>query len=117
MRKARISATGSFVEEGTRDARLTHCRPDRAGFATLRRFAAPDDSFVPAHIGAIKCPTLILWGEEDRLIPLAAARAFAKAIAGAKLIVYPATGHIPQEEVPDQSAADVKAFLLATARP
>jgi pimeloyl-ACP methyl ester carboxylesterase len=47
----------------------------------------------------------------------AAGRDYAKDIAGSKLIIYPATGHIPQEEVADQSAADVKAFLLATAKP
>jgi pimeloyl-ACP methyl ester carboxylesterase len=33
------------------------------------------------------------------------------AIAGSRLIVYPKTGHVPQEEVADESAADVRAFL------
>ncbi len=39
------------------------------------------------------------------------AHAYNKAIPGSKLIVYPATGHIPMEEVADQSAADVRTFL------
>jgi pimeloyl-ACP methyl ester carboxylesterase len=56
-------------------------------------------------------PTLILWGEDDRTIPVEAAYAFHAAIAGSKLVVYPNTGHVPQEEVADESAADVRAFL------
>jgi pimeloyl-ACP methyl ester carboxylesterase len=59
----------------------------------------------------IKIPTLILWGEEDRIVPLDVGREFHRLIQGSKLIVYPKTGHIPQEEVADESAADVRAFL------
>ena len=84
--------------------------------ATRDRFALPQDHFVADHISAIRAPTLILWGEEDHLVPVASGHAYAKDIPGARLIVYPATGHVPQEEVPDQSAGDVKAFLLATSR-
>ena len=81
--------------------------------ATLERFQTPSDNYVQKHIGAITMPTLILWGEEDHLIPVAAARKFHAAIPGSKLIIYPATGHIPMEEVADRSAADVRAFLTA----
>jgi pimeloyl-ACP methyl ester carboxylesterase len=79
--------------------------------ATGERFALPWDHDVENHIADIKAPTLILWGQEDGLIPVVAAYEFQKAIPGSKLIIYPNTGHIPQEEVADQSAADVKAFL------
>ena len=81
--------------------------------ATAERFALPFTTDVKAHIGDIKAPTLILWGEQDHLIPVEAAHEFSADIKGSKLIVYPKTGHIPQEEVADQSAADVKAFLTA----
>jgi pimeloyl-ACP methyl ester carboxylesterase len=79
--------------------------------ATLARFNLPWDTYIKDHIGDIKAPTLILWGAEDHLIPVEAGHAFAADIKGSKLIVYPGTGHIPQEEVADQSAADVRAFL------
>ncbi len=79
--------------------------------ATLDRFSLPWDSYVKDHISAIKAPTLILWGAQDHLIPVATAHAYAAAIPGAKLIVYPGVGHIPQEEVADRSAADVRTFL------
>lgn len=81
--------------------------------ATATRFALPFTNDVKAHIGDIRAPTLILWGEQDHLIPVASAYAFHKDIPGSKLIVYPATGHIPMEEVPDRSAADVRAFLTS----
>jgi pimeloyl-ACP methyl ester carboxylesterase len=83
---------------GTREATITRGR--------IRDKRIRDD------IPNIKTPTLILWGEDDRTIPLEAAHAFHAAIAGSKLIVYPNTGHVPQEEVPDRSAADVRAFLI-----
>ncbi|HEY8949330.1 MAG TPA: alpha/beta hydrolase [Rhizomicrobium sp.] len=79
--------------------------------ANAARFALPFTNDVKEHIGDIKAPTLILWGEQDHLIPVESAYAFHKDIPGSKLIVYPATGHIPMEEVPDQSASDVRAFL------
>ncbi len=66
----------------------------------------------PALLGTIKVPTLILHGENDRLIEPASARKFAAAIPGAKLVLYPQVGHLPQVEIPARSAADVAEFLL-----
>jgi pimeloyl-ACP methyl ester carboxylesterase len=79
--------------------------------ATLTRFSENEDTYVRDHTTAITMPTLILWGAGDQLIPVVTAHAWAKAVKGSKLIIYPATGHIPMEEVADQSAADVRAFL------
>lgn len=62
-------------------------------------------------LGDILTPTLILWGEEDRLISVSDARRFADVLLHMDLITYPDVGHIPMEEAPDQSAADVAAFL------
>jgi pimeloyl-ACP methyl ester carboxylesterase len=62
-------------------------------------------------LGTIKVPTLILHGESDVLIEPASARKFAAAIPGAKLILYPQVGHLPQIEIPQRSAADAAAFL------
>ena len=67
----------------------------------------------PELVGAIKAPTLILWGDVDPLINKASADTFAKYIPGAKVIVYPKVGHLPQVEIPQQSAGDATAFLDA----
>jgi pimeloyl-ACP methyl ester carboxylesterase len=62
----------------------------------------------------ISVPTLILHGENDPLIEPAAARKFAAAIPGAKLILYPQVGHLPQIEIPQRSANDVGEFLASS---
>ena len=67
-------------------------------------------------VSAINAPTLVLWGESDPLIEPAAAKKFATAIPGAKLITYANVGHLPQIEIPQRSAADVAAFLNALPR-
>jgi pimeloyl-ACP methyl ester carboxylesterase len=64
-------------------------------------------------LATIQVPTLILWGESDPLIEPAAAKKFAAAISGSRLITYPHVGHLPQLEIPQRSAADVAAFLKA----
>lgn len=64
-----------------------------------------------AGLSQLRVPTLILWGAEDKLIPVSGADWFASRIPGAKKIVYPGIGHIPMEETPDRSAADLDAFL------
>jgi pimeloyl-ACP methyl ester carboxylesterase len=60
----------------------------------------------------ITIPTLVVWGAEDRIIPLARGREFAASIPGAKLVVIEKCGHAPMVEKPTDFLAAVKAFLL-----
>ncbi|MEO0982255.1 MAG: alpha/beta fold hydrolase [Pseudomonadota bacterium] len=62
-------------------------------------------------LSTIEIPTLILQGAEDNLVPARHAQLFADAIPGAELKLYPNVGHLPQEEIADQTAADLTAFL------
>jgi pimeloyl-ACP methyl ester carboxylesterase len=84
---------------------------NRAG--TLARFALVHNNHpaTKAQLATIKAPTLILWGEEDSLIPVRSAKWFADSIPGATAILYPRVGHLPMEETPERSAADVLAWL------
>jgi pimeloyl-ACP methyl ester carboxylesterase len=59
----------------------------------------------------LQAPTLVVTGESDVVVEAASARKLAAAIPGAKLIVYPHVGHLPQIEIPQRSAADAAAFL------
>lgn len=83
--------------------------------ATMARFAqmSQNRAATPARLAAIKVPVLIMWGQEDNLIPVAAARWFHKALPTSRLIVYPKVGHIPMEEIPDQSVGDVTRWLAS----
>ena len=59
----------------------------------------------------IDLPVLILWGENDPLIPVEYAHAMKEALPQAKLVIYENVGHIAMEEVPEESAAEVRAFM------
>lgn len=61
----------------------------------------------------VKCPTLILWGDHDRVVTPDDAPKFHRDIAGSELIVYQNMGHVPMEEDPERTMADVIRFLSA----
>ncbi|MFN3371365.1 MAG: alpha/beta fold hydrolase [Sphingomonadaceae bacterium] len=80
--------------------------------ATMARFSQAVPQRTAADLAPLRGKlVLILWGEEDALIPVAAALWFKAALPGARLVSYPGIGHLPQEEAPDRTAADVAAFL------
>jgi pimeloyl-ACP methyl ester carboxylesterase len=85
--------------------------------ATLERaqMAYSLDAFNRA--GTLTMPVLIMWGEDDNLVPIALAAEFANAIAQAQTVTYPGVGHTPMEEIPEQSATDYQIFLAAAAGP
>lgn len=75
-----------------------------ANGATLALYAgspAMADPTLLGRLGGIAVPTLVLWGESDRIVEPAYGRAYAAAIDGARFEVLPATGHLPQMETPD----------------
>lgn len=62
-------------------------------------------------IRQISCPVLLVHGERDRLVPVAAARMAAKAHPSWTLAVLPDLGHIPQLEAPAETASAIAAWL------
>jgi pimeloyl-ACP methyl ester carboxylesterase len=65
----------------------------------------------PQRLAAIQVPTLVMHGRQDTVIPYADAERFAAAIPHSTLIGYAGVGHVPMEQMPDRSAADVCAWL------
>ena len=65
----------------------------------------------------ISAPTLLMWGEQDAMIPFANSNDYLKAIAGSKLVSFRGVGHLPHEEAPAQSVKAVLAFFNATPQP
>jgi pimeloyl-ACP methyl ester carboxylesterase len=59
----------------------------------------------------VKSPTLVVWGKQDGLVPLAHGEAYRDAIKGAELIVLDRCGHSPQLERPAEFVALVEEFL------
>jgi len=67
----------------------------------LRSLLSRVDGFgLPALIRDVRVPTLIVWGRQDRWVPVADADRFASAIPGSRKVVLEECGHVPQEERP-----------------
>jgi pimeloyl-ACP methyl ester carboxylesterase len=62
-------------------------------------------------LGRIRVPTLILWGESDRIVTPEYGRAYADLIPGARFELIEGTGHHPEQEQPERFAELVAAFL------
>ena len=60
----------------------------------------------------ITAPTLLVWGEQDAMIPFANSNDYLKAIKGAKRVSFKGVGHLPHEEAPAESVLAVREFLL-----
>ncbi|TQS44786.1 alpha/beta fold hydrolase [Cryptosporangium phraense] len=68
----------------------------------LAVYAAPmEDPTLRDRLAAIDRPTLVVWGDSDRIVTPEYGRAYADAIPGARFELLPKTGHLPQLESPD----------------
>jgi pimeloyl-ACP methyl ester carboxylesterase len=63
------------------------------------------------HLGAIRCPTLVVAGREDQIMPLEWLEELARGIPGARLEVIDACGHMSTIERPDEVARLLRAWL------
>ena len=107
---------------------VAYADPKRLSDATLTRYQdmmlAPGDRqamlermvqvmLVPPgpELAKITAPTLILWGEQDGMIPFSNSADYVRDIPGARLVALPGLGHVPFEEDPAGSLPPVLAFL------
>jgi pimeloyl-ACP methyl ester carboxylesterase len=63
------------------------------------------------RLGEIECPVLVVWGAEDRLVPVRDAYTFGELIPNARVVVWPDTGHVAMLERPAAFNALVDEFL------
>jgi 2-hydroxy-6-oxonona-2,4-dienedioate hydrolase len=69
------------------------------------------DDALDNRLHAINRPTLILWGRDDKLIPLSFGERFHQEIAGSQLRIIDNCGHMPQIECPNEFATAARQFL------
>jgi len=79
--------------------------------ATRRRFSGTWSTFDADDAATIAVPTLVIWGEEDALIPVEAGLWYDTHLPDSRLVVYPGIGHLPQEEVAERSSAYLLTWL------
>jgi pimeloyl-ACP methyl ester carboxylesterase len=64
-----------------------------------------------ARLRGLAAPTLLLWGEKDRAIPVGHAADYLRELPDARLVALPGIGHVPMEEAPAATVAAIRAFL------
>jgi pimeloyl-ACP methyl ester carboxylesterase len=98
---------GSLADAPTRTAFLHTLRSvvDVAG----QRVSARDRLYLASTL-----PTLIMWGDHDRIIPVAQAHATHEAIPGSRLEIFEGVGHFPHCERSEQFVAVLTAFMDST---
>lgn len=77
--------------------------PDENDLQTLAAYAGPtmSDPTLLDRLRDLHLPAHVIWGESDRIVDTAHAKALAAAIPGSRLTILPASGHLPQLETPE----------------
>jgi pimeloyl-ACP methyl ester carboxylesterase len=68
-----------------------------------------------SRLGEIHVPTLVVWGKQDNLLPIASGERYAAGIPGARMISFEKCGHVPPIEKTEEFVSAVTAFLSGAA--
>ena len=85
--------------------------------AVLARMAQTRNRDPLPWLKRLSMPTLLLWGAQDQMIPVANAMDYQRAIPHAQRVVLPGVGHLPHEEQPQGSLQALRDFLQPKAVP
>jgi pimeloyl-ACP methyl ester carboxylesterase len=95
---------------GDAGARAAFVHTARAALdAGGQRVSATDRLYLAAEL-----PTLIVWGEDDPIIPAAHGRAAHEAMPGSRLELFAGAGHFPHREQPARFVALLERFVAET---
>jgi pimeloyl-ACP methyl ester carboxylesterase len=78
---------------------------------TAEQIVPPDAATLEAQLKTIALPTLVLWGEEDKIVLIRYGQRFRAEVPAVQFFAFPGTGHVPQEERPWETAARLLEFL------
>lgn len=82
------------------------------GVAAAQRGMALRPDSVPT-LARIACPTVVIFGEEDQLIPLGEGQRMAQTVKGARMVRIPGAGHLPNLENPTAFHTALSSFFAA----
>jgi pimeloyl-ACP methyl ester carboxylesterase len=84
----------------------------RASEAAARLLWPTGDTGIRKRLHRIGCPTLLVWGGADRVVPPSYAKRFAEAITGKTAIrEIPGAGHLVDHDAPEETARAILDFL------
>jgi pimeloyl-ACP methyl ester carboxylesterase len=132
MRAARVRAHfwGLFAQPERLDPAAADvavdefCRIYRSRSARIAFFAALRNIYLDAphgkrglwtRLAELRPPALFVWGDRDRLVPVAFSRHVADAVPSAHQVILPECGHVPQVELADRTNALVRAHIASCA--
>jgi pimeloyl-ACP methyl ester carboxylesterase len=78
---------------------------------TAQQIAAADIGAVTARYKTISVPVLLVWGADDKVVPLEVGKNFKRDIPGSELVILPQCGHMPPEEEELKTTQSIIAFL------
>lgn len=81
------------------------------GYTIQRLLSNRAAEYLGDNLKAVRAPTLIVWGKEDSVVPLANAERFRAAIADSQTVVIDQSGHLPAAERPTEFNNTVLGFL------
>ena len=117
--KVSPDVVAQHVEVARRRAEFSDAERD---VSTALRSVVRTASYGTGHayrraVDSVGHPVLLLHGRQDRLVPVAAARAAARGHPGWTLVELPGVGHVPQLEAPEECARVITSWLGADGRP
>lgn len=108
------SAEGHRPDPGS-DAQLERALPEgaRIGLDLLQAYTGPSmqDPTLLRRLAAVAVPVLVVWGEQDPVLPTSFGRVYADAFPDARFEVIRDAGHLPTTEAPEATFALVDDFL------
>jgi pimeloyl-ACP methyl ester carboxylesterase len=78
---------------------------------TINSLVPPDIDTLAERYKTLRLPTLVVWCDADRVVPLAFGKRLGEDIPSAELTVLSDCGHLPQEEKPSETGHIIQAFL------
>lgn len=109
--KARRQALAAAAQRAADPQQQVLALRNRAATAGLAWNPYFHDPGLVHRLHRIRARTLVIWGEQDQLMPLECGRMYAQLIPGAQLELIPECGHLPEAEATAQFCAAITAFL------
>jgi pimeloyl-ACP methyl ester carboxylesterase len=101
----RMETLQPHLPEDPNDVDFTVDRYREQRTTALMLWDHPFDRVVPRWLGRVDIPTLIVWGDEDRLLPPELAPAWAALLPDATVKTFPDAGHLVLDESPEAAEA------------
>jgi pimeloyl-ACP methyl ester carboxylesterase len=101
----RVDTLAPHLPSDPNDVDFTVDRYREMRTTAIMLWERPFDRVVPRWLGRVDIPTLVVWGEEDRIVPVQLARNWVDLLPRGTLATFPEAGHLVLDESPDASAA------------